>query len=543
MARQTFRANLSASQFPLLSSSYGRSVVLAQQDMHYIRPNAFTGLEADHNIGIPQVLYVENVMPSSSGFQSVGFSNPIPAGSVADFDQAFYLRDAAENRTLFVPGGGKCYLFDPSSGLWGAHPQAIPPGSICSVASLVQRTFVCFSNHSNFLEWVGGALVNVTLTGLNPLNIRGVTTGNGVLVAWDYTTIYWSSFTNPTDFVPSLSTGAGSENILGLKGRIIYCKQVEDGVMIHTTAHCVIMKYTGNIRFPWVFNELKGSSGIGAASDVCDEPDGTDTYVYGNDGLMVYSRVKGQTAFPQITEFLTCGMYETYNRSTQMLDLTTYTARLYTQVTFVGSRWLVISYGNTNIMKHALIYDTALKRWGKITTDHVDCFEYYGDVGDTSITSGQTAWAGLVGPWNFQNNPWTAWGTVQTAGFASNTTPYKTIGFLAQDGKISVVDFNFQNTDNLGVLYLGKFQFIRARLTTVLDVEAEGVSTLDVDMKLLTSYAGRDIDVVSSPRRVVDKPAYSKWQTQKTGTNHTLLFTGGFQLNTITLRTKLNGER
>src|SRR5690349_6013899 len=98
--------------------------------MNYIRPNAFSGAEADKNIGIPQLIYAENVMPTAYGYQSVGFTTPILNTGNLDFDQAFYLRDVTENRTLFVPGvtgtTAKRYTYNTSTQIWSSSAKTIP---------------------------------------------------------------------------------------------------------------------------------------------------------------------------------------------------------------------------------------------------------------------------------------------------------------------------------------------------------------------------------------------------------------------------------
>lgn len=543
MSRQTYRANLSASEFPLLMDLRGRTIsVPTQGDTHYIRPNGFSGLEADKDIGIPQIIFCENVVPFSAGFQSVDYTVPIQPIAANDFDQMFYLRDVNENRTMFVPAGGKCYIYNTSTNLWVSVPKTVPAGSICSVANVKQRTFVHFSGNANFYEWTLGALSNVTLAGLTPANIRGLTSANSYLVAWDYDTVYWSSTITPTDFVPSLATGAGSQKVLALKGRIVYCKQTEEGFVIYTTTSAIYARYSGNIRFPWVFAEIKGASGIGFPDDACDDSDGTSIYVNTNDGLMSFDRIKANDVFPTVSEFLACGMLEQYNYSTKTVDVVTYVGRPKTKISFIASRWLVISYGTTAIMSHALIYDTSLKRWGKLRINHVDCFEYFGD---TSNSSGDAvAWVNLVGAWQQQPKAWAAYGTVQSGGVASSTTPYKSIGFLGADGKISVVDFQFTTTSDVGILYLGRFQFVRARLATLIDVEAEGQDDgINSKLAILTSYDGKNVDKTTYPLKTKAKNGLSKWQMRLTGVNHVLRFEGNFQLNTVQLRTLLNGER
>jgi hypothetical protein len=511
--------------------------------MHYIRPNAFSGAEADKNIGIPQVVFCENVMPTSFGYQSIDLIFPILGSAATDFDNAFYLRNSTDVRTLFVPAGGKCYIYDTANNEWDALNKIVPANAICSVANVKGRTFVHFAGDNEFFEWDGAALNAVTLTGLTPANILGLTSSNGYLIAWDADTIYHSSTLDPADFTPSLSTGAGSTKILGLKGRIIYCYQITDGFLIHSTVNAVYAFYSNNIRFPWVFKEILGASGIKDFRQVAAESQGNKIYVYSNDGMMEYDRVKAVQIFPALSEFLNCRKIETYNRDTKQIDVTDLVDIPFTKIAFVGNRWLVISYGQTATLSHALIYDSALKRWGKVRVDHVDCFEFFGNPG---IVSGSTAvpWVGLVGSWAAQNNAWSAYGQIFSGGLSQTTTPYKTLAFLGADGKVTVVDFAHGNTGDVAIMMLGRIQYIRTRLTTLLDVTMEGMGQESQSkLAVMTSLDGTNISKEAYPMKVNGQGMLNKWQMRITGVNHTLRFEGNFQATTIHARTMMHGSR
>lgn len=77
MAQITYRANLSAKSFPFLSENFGRSVMVGQYDNNFVR-QVVSPEDQDKDIGIPQLYYCHNVMPASSGFQSVGYTGILP---------------------------------------------------------------------------------------------------------------------------------------------------------------------------------------------------------------------------------------------------------------------------------------------------------------------------------------------------------------------------------------------------------------------------------------------------------------------------------
>ena len=75
MAQFTFRLNVNSAQFPFLSKQIGATVIKNPQDTYYVAPNLFSGEVADKNIGIPQLYFCENVMPTGYGFRSVAFTS------------------------------------------------------------------------------------------------------------------------------------------------------------------------------------------------------------------------------------------------------------------------------------------------------------------------------------------------------------------------------------------------------------------------------------------------------------------------------------
>jgi hypothetical protein len=537
MSFDSVRLNLSSAEFPFLLKSYGRSVIVAGQDTNYVRPNKFSGEQADANIGIPQLIFCENVLPFAQGYQSVGFTTPIlPKGGV-DFDEAFYLRDSAEARTLFVPAGGACYLYDDSTNAWVSDPKIVPSGAVPSVANLKGRTFVCFAKAAEFYEWNSGTFVLdvVVFTALTVANIEGLCASTGYLLAWTFDTIFWSNTLDPTDFVPNVATGAGSEKILSNKGRIIYVRPIDDGFIVYTTQNTIYAFYSGNIQFPWVFKELKGSAGLRTHEHSCEASAENKIFVYSTAGLMKFNRVRADQTLPVLSEFLSSRKIESYNSTTKTVDTTDLSTEANIKIAFIGERWLVISYGaSSSLLTHALVYDTGLDRWGKIRIDHIDCFEFFGDAGSASTN---IPWAGLIGSWANQTGAWDDYGAV-SSGLSETEHPYQTIGFLGKDGKVSVVDFRRTTTNDVGVLYIGRIQYVRSRNTILLAVEAEGVNE-NTEMEVLTSLHGSSLadrtlqDGSPGFLKTIEEEDMSRWQMKSSGKNHTLRFRGNFELSSV----------
>jgi hypothetical protein len=73
MGTIAYRANLSAATYPMTISDGGRTVIMPGPDNNYDRRVDPTGEQKD--AGIPQALYMENVLPTANGYQSVGSLN------------------------------------------------------------------------------------------------------------------------------------------------------------------------------------------------------------------------------------------------------------------------------------------------------------------------------------------------------------------------------------------------------------------------------------------------------------------------------------
>lgn len=523
--------------------------------MHYIRPNQFSGADADTNIGIPQIIFCENVMPSSYGYQSIAFDTAIQSTGNADFDNAFYLRDAGEARTLFVPGvvGTTCkrYTYDQSTNIWSSSSKTIPDSAKITVANLKHRTFVHAAFDDEFWEWNAG-WSNVTLTGLTAANIQGLVSANAYLIAYDYDTIYYSSVSDPTDFLPSLITGAGSQKILANKGRIKVCQPIDDGFIIYTTENAIIARFSGNIRFPWVFKEIKNSSGTETQEHTTSAGNGSNYFHYSTDGMMVLGPIKTEQEFPTLNEFLSARKIEAFNSTTNKIDITFLTNKPNIKITYIASRWLVISYGQTTLT-HALIFDTSLKRWGKVRLDHVAAFEFSGNPG----TAGSTValkWSQLAGTWAQQNNTWAEYGAIISGGSGSLNVPYRSLGFLRADGQVKVINFDYANTNDDAIAMLGRIQFMRDRRFTLQEIWAEVIKRIANvnNLEVWSSHDGKSIakKIIPylEPIKIINALAQGSdetmhWKSKIEAQSHTLVFKKNFNLNTVIARGTLGGKR
>lgn len=547
MTQYIFRGNLSAARFPLVSTFEGRSIIIPQYDQNFQKLANFSGGDTDRDIGIPQIFYCQDVMPTSEGFQSVGYetvvSPIIPAQT--DFDQAFVVRDVDENKGLFAPASGKNYMFNANLNVWNSV-NPIAPGTftdttLVTVANLRGHTYQFYQQNGCYeYNFTTNLIAAVALGGLTVANIMGICAAVAYLIAWDSSnTVYWSSTITATDFTPSLSTGAGSEIPNDIKGDIVVCLPIPNGFVIYTTKNAVLASYTGNIRLPWLFKEIPGSAGVENPGAVTWESNTGFHYAWTTAGLLKVEKTGASPELPEITDFLAARIFEDYDAASGLLIQQYLGANLYVKLTLLGTRYLIISYGITrNLYTHALIYDIGLKRFGKVKITHVDCFDW-----PAPNLFGVHTYDSLS-PRTYDDLAGTTYDglSLQQITF---TKPKRNIAFLQQDGTVKVLQFDLGVYNDNAVLFIGKFQLVRTRSITAINVEVENVdlANSNFDLTILATFDGKNFAASLAPPLVRRTENVLLYGGKITGLNHTLRFNGAFNLVSLLLTVISNGDR
>lgn len=540
---RNLRGNLAAALFPFVSDFQGRTIIIPQYDQNYDR-QLNSGADPDKDKGVPQLFYMHNCMPTEAGYQSVGYDTPILPMNPAnlDFDSFFVLRDTNENKALFVPAAGKNYVYTLPANGWASINPLSPgsvPGNVLVTASYIhKRTFIYYEKTGAIeYDFTNQVFNAVTFTALNPLVIRGICSAVGYNIAFDDTTIYWSSTVTETDFTPSLVTGAGSQIPTDLKGKIVAVLPVPQGFFIYTTKNIVSAFYSGNIRFPWIFREVPNSSGISSPENVAWQATLSLQYAWTTAGLMKVDRSGAEVVFPALTDFIASRVFEDFDESTELFSTTFLTTDLLTKLQFVGSRYVIVSYGITQLT-HAIIYDTTIKRWGKLKITHVDCFNWPAPNFFGIRTYGQllgTTYAALAG---------NSYAQLSQQQFIVESLK-RNIAFLQQDGTVKIVNFDIGNLTSVGVMFIGKYQFVRNQLIELVgcDLESIGTAVTNFVHKWLTTYDGKFFSLKSTPT-LVSYQAGSTAQNYKgraIGMNHTLYFKGAFNLVSFVIEFVVTG--
>lgn len=507
MAQIVYRANLSAKSFPFISENFGRSIIVSQYDQNYNKFLAASGGE-DESIGAPQLYYCHNVMPHTSGWQSIGYTNILPAVSgVTDFTDIFLLRDGADSKVFMgVTASGSVYVSDGTGAPW-VYKNAFPAGKLVTIAYVTGITYIYVANTGCYkYNFATNAFVSVTLSGLVAANILGITYSAGYLIAWTNSVVSWSSTIDPTDFNPSLVTGAGGGPVESARGAINYCVPHIQGFIVGTASNCIAALFQGNGTYPFIFREIVNSGGMTSLDLVATDPNSSNLFSYTTSGVQFISTTQTQTVFPEVTDFISGRYFEDFDDATKSFITVILNSPLKKKLNILVDRYFVISYGIFELT-HALVYDFSMKRFGKLKLNHVESFTY------------QLAAPGIL------------------------EIPRQSIGFLKKDGSVQVVDFSIGSPELNGTAIFGKYQFVRPRNLVLDEISLECVrDTQNFSLTTMTSLDGKNV-VYTVPAMTYNSGLTRTYSDRAEGKNISLLCQGGFKLDSLVLTFHLGAKR
>lgn len=396
MAQNKTSLNLSAADFTLSYYFKGPSVIVPGLDQNsYAAQQWFAGDTNQRGTAIPQVAYCENTVPTNEGYRSVAYRYFIePPQIPGTFVKMIPVFDGNANSAIVgVTKDCKLYIVSAyTGGEW--LPLAVPVETPWTVYEGITSTTVvglivlCIRGVGIFAIDVGNSLLinkNPDVTGITPSAITGVCSAKGYLVAYDDTTVYWSSTENPLDFVPSLITGAGSGKPEGAKGKIVLCKEISQGFIIYCDVNIISAAYSSNKTIPWVFAVLSSGSGIRHPEAVAYDINMSNHFAWTSAGLIGIELHKASPILPQVTDFIASGLSDKtvgYDGPvTTEFDERDKEVRL----SYISNRYVCISFGYQSELienesripqlKQTFLWDTQLKRWGKLNIDHIQMFE------------------------------------------------------------------------------------------------------------------------------------------------------------------------
>jgi len=498
MAQFNHRVDLTQEEFPLLSTDKGHSVLVSSFK------NAPTGEKAN----TPQVTYMHNVMPVESGYVSVGYEEVVPAATarVSELftDIRLIFGDLGGRTYLGITSDGHGYSLDYLENEWEYNVSATALSTDLITVGTVKGQSYIYVTSLGCYEYIEATdtYEAVALTAVPISNVLGCVASSGYLILFNATELAWSSTIDPTDFTPSTVTGAGFGSVSDLEGDIAFVVPNSLGLLIYTSANAVAATYTGNKKYPFKLKSVDNSKGALGLDYVAYEANSADHFAYTKGGLQTVNSRSSTNLLPHFTDFLAGKRFEDYDEVLEAFSVIELTTTMKKKVKLIASRYLVISYGIIEFT-HALVYDITLKRVGKLKITHADCFEYLGSQVEISKES---------------------------------------IGFLLKDGSIKILKYSVPTAGRSGVLMLGKYQYTRDRHLVLHEVLADTVEAGDTfTFTDLVAVDGKNTTPVTATETIA--AGYRTYKLRSSGLNHSLLFTGEFNLNTISMVFSLGGRR
>jgi hypothetical protein len=557
MPHSWVRINLAAAAFPLATELWGRSIMVPGLDENYERV-IVSPLDLGKDKGVPQIFYGHNIMPTTQGYQSVGYTKEI-AGIVpspGQLDQVFTIQNNTGNRFLFSPAQGQNWIYDGSVGTWKqASPfleGVIDPDTLVTVALIQQQSYIFYSGIGAFVydEFdTPPDLIQKTLIGLNIGAILGLVAANGYLIAWTSTEILWSSLVNPLDFTPSLITGAGSQSLGDAKGAILFCLPISGGFMAYCERNVVGCTYSGNINFPFICKEVPGSGGGMTPGSVSWEANAGYHYAWTSAGCQQLTLTQSASAYQEISDFLSGLLFEDFDEVALTFSQTYLTVPLFVTVTMVGNQYLVLSYGQSaGLYTHAIVIDINLARWGKLRITHVDCFQWNDPNNFNPITYDE-----LLGH-TYDQLAGLSYNDLLQLPFVPDTVR-KTLAFMAADGTVSTVDFDLSEQTADGVIVIGKFQERRNKWLQHQRTDLECMNAgNNYNFYVIPTMDGKSL-ITPTPGVLLPPPQIAlgkklivnnqsvRYAAKVSGQNISLLVTGAFNLVSVVMDYTVIGER
>jgi hypothetical protein len=419
------------------------------------------------------------------------------------------LRDAWDRTAyLGIARDGTAYVAAAGAASWSYRWWAAQGhwDRLITRAYVQGETYIYVAYHGCFrYDFATNQLVRVTLNGLNEGSVIGITSIAGYLIAWSADTVAWSSLTNPLDFVPSLTTGAGAGSVEGATGSIVVCAAAHAGFLVYTSGNVVASTYTGNAQFPFIFRALPNSGGLKEASHADYDSQAGQQYAYTTSGFQLFDVQKAQTVLSDLTDFIAGSELEDYSISSGVLSKVTVAGSIKKAVKFVANRYLVVSYG-ANSFTHAIVYDTQLKRFGKLRLNHIQCVDL------------------IIAADSFD-------------------IPRHSIGLVRSDGLVYFAEFDAHAAASDAVMILGKYQLDRGKALQLHTVEVENIKAgTNFSMKALPSLDGKNTTTVPLPS--VEEAGFLRtFNTRLSAKNFSLLMTGTFSLNSLILTFSATGRR
>lgn len=567
MAIQRFKLAFNNARIPLVSTQASRAVFVPgiEASTRAIQ-GAVGSKESTMDYQAAQLIYAENVMPVPTGIRSVGYAQRIAPTVNDDFDSIFALRDADENTVLYSPSAGKNYIYDDVAGAWSTTthneiftPRTVktgysPANSRVTYAYVDGFTFVCFSrllasdnSDMSIMVWdtatktlkpANGLLANVPYPAGE---IDGISSSNGYLLLFSGISVAWAGF-NGTAFDYQIYangnlTGSGRQTPEDIKAPITALISLPGGFVIFTGKNAIAASYHAQtLGTPWVFREIPNAGGLEFYEQATVEGSKGTLVAYTTSGLQSISLNSSELDNIEVADFIATRVIERYNLESHEFTRGSTNLDFYVKVSNVANRFTVISYGTyPGVYSYALVYDGALKRWGKLRMVHRDCFYWnYG-----AITGSLTyAAMGDISYGSQLNVSYDA--TAQQSN--AFTAAQHSLAFLKASGEVIIADWSssLRDAEDEAVAVIGRVQLTRASNVQFNRVELEGFTA--GQLLIAPSYDGANLSTPQELITIQSDPLLHVAGSMIDCKNFNLIVQGTFNLSTVIIEGTTTGK-
>lgn len=535
------RLNLASSIFPFYTEAAGRTIMLPQYDENWDRYNA---ANTSQDKGVPQVFYMHNCVPIAGGFQSIGYNKQFDGlEGVTNFDDCLVLYNEDGTTYLFSPAGGLNYIYDGNVGNWVSFPFPtgdVKAGVLVTAARVKGQSYIYYSQYGCFkYNNIAKTFDPVTLTGLTPTLVLSICEANGYMIATAAASVAWSSLSDPTDFIPSIQTGAGGGAVQDAKGVIKFALGMSGGFAIYCEKNAVGATFTANTAFPFIIQEIKGSGGVDVPSKIAFQSTLAYHIAFTTAGIQQLNLDDAVPIFPEVSDFLTAQIFEDFKENTLQFSSIFLPSQLAIKFTTVAARYIIFSYGiNSAALTHALIFDIALNRFGRLKINHRAFFMFSNPAPYGIVTYSQmlrTKISQLADTMEYSD----FFTVTQSA-----ANPKQNLAVLQQDGTVRVVNFSIQEAGSDGVFIIGKFQMQRNNLITHQTTEVETIEVgSDFSLSLLPTFNGKDFAPAIPTVQNLKGKQVRLYAKRFSAFNISLCLTGAFNLTSLIFRWTIQGSR
>lgn len=376
MTLRRIRADLTSAKFPFNFSELSSTVVYGDaREIPKTTPPGFSGAEAEQQSGVCQAYYMENVIPIARGYSSVHFTEVIPEIPEINgkINRQYVLRSQGQGIAWLVLTDSGQYIYDSLTAVWNEVQLSNTTFEELYIANVKGATYIHIVGSGVYqYNFTDQTITEVEILGLDIGEMRGMAGVGALIVFWDNTgTIYNSSIYNPLDFVPSLATGAGSTSVLAITTDIITIESLGDDFIIYCKVNAIGARSTGDVQFPFVYEEIVGSEGIAIRDHVAANTNAGLHIIWTGSGFQSITVQQAEYIWPELRDGICRGLDI---RLDPLLErpMVTYTKQFDLRLQFCTNNYACISLKSfeDDIFKQAYIYDQNLRRWGRLVVDH-----------------------------------------------------------------------------------------------------------------------------------------------------------------------------